>query len=316
MTNQINTVFRVCRQFLQVLKSLTLILSFSFSTLTVANSIIAIVDDEIITLDTISNQIKPNATKAAKMALVNRQIDLILQLKKVREIGIRPKPNAINIMLDNIATQNKLTRAQLKSSPEFDSIVDNITQNLALRGLKQYVLSGIEVNLTQAEIDTELAKNRSKVGNFNKQIKIAQILINSIDQSATLLQSKDELIKQFLIELSKKINNGTSFVSLAKLHSQDASYKNGGESRWLNPTKLPAALKSQLANLKLGQLSPPFLTEQGWRIIKIIKERDATDSQLAAIKSQLIQSQQNTYFKGWVKKLRKSAYIEIFGHKF
>ena len=293
---------------------LALVFTFSLNVLAVPNTIIAIVNDELITLDTISNDIEPSSTKAQKMALVDHQIDLVLQLEKIQEFGIKPKLSSINTMLSNIASQNGLTLMQLQANHQFDEIVENITQQLSLRGLKQLVLQKADISLTQAEIDAALAKNPSTSDNLNKQIKIAQIVINSIDQTDSLLQSKDDLITQFLIVLSDKINSGTSFSSLAKLHSQDPSYKNGGESGWLDENRLPAAFKQQLVNLQSGELSQPFQTKQGWRIIKIIDER-SVDNHLVAIKSQLIQSKKNTYFKNWVKALKKNAYIEIFDHK-
>ena len=293
---------------------LALVFTFSLNVLAVPNTIIAIVNDELITLDTISNDIEPSSTKAQKMALVDHQIDLVLQLEKIQEFGIKPKLSSINRMLSNIASQNGLTLMQLQANHQFDEIVENITQQLSLRGLKQLVLQKADISLTQAEIYAALAKNPSNSDNLNKQIKIAQIVINSIDQTDSLLQSKDDLITQFLIVLSDKINSGTSFSSLAKLHSQDPSYKNGGESGWLDENRLPAAFKQQLVNLQSGELSQPFQTKQGWRIIKIIDER-SVDNHLVAIKSQLIQSKKNTYFKNWVKALKKNAYIEIFDHK-
>ena len=293
---------------------LALVFTFSLNVLAVPNTIIAIVNDELITLDTISNDIEPSSTKAQKMALVDHQIDLVLQLEKIQEFGIKPKLSSINTMLSNIASQNGLTLMQLQTNHQFDEIVENITQQLSLRGLKQLVLQKADISLTQAEIDAALAKNPSTSDNLNKQIKIAQIVINSIDQTDSLLQSKDDLITQFLIVLSDKINSGTSFSSLAKLHSQDPSYKNGGESGWLDENRLPAVFKQQLLNLQSGELSQPFQTKQGWRIIKIIDER-SVDNHLVAIKSQLIQSKKNTYFKNWVKALKKNAYIEIFDHK-
>ena len=293
---------------------LALVFTFSLNVLAVPNTIIAIVNDELITLDTISNDIEPSSTKAQKMALVDHQIDLVLQLEKIQEFGIKPKLNSINRMLSNIASQNGLTLMQLQANDQFDEIVEHVNQQLSLRGLKKFILQKADISLTQAEIDVALAKNPSNSDNLNKQIIIAQIVINSIDQADSLLQSKDDLITQFLIVLSDKINSGTSFSSLAKLHSQDPSYKNGGESGWLDENRLPTAFKQQLVNLQSGELSPPFQTKQGWRIIKIIDER-SVDNHLVAIKSQLIQSKKNTYFKNWVKALKKNAYIEIFDHK-
>ena len=299
---------------MKALFALALTFTFSLNTLASPNSIIAIVNDEIITFDTISGEIKPSFTKAQKIELVDNQIDLMLQLEKIKIFGIKPKLSSVNTMLSNIASQNGLTLAQLQANNQFDEIVDNVSQRLSLRGLKEFVLQKADTNLTQAEIDTALAKNPSNSDNFNKQIKIAQIVINSVDQTDSLLQSKDSLIQQLLIELSDKINAGTSFSSLAKLHSQDPSYKNGGESIWLDENRLPAVFKQHLSQLKADELSPPFQTQQGWRVIKIIDKR-RVDNHLIAVKSKLIQSKKNSFFKNWVNELRKGAYIEIFDHK-
>jgi len=299
---------------MKALFALAITFTFSLNTLAAPNSIIAIVNDEIITFDTISDEIKPSFTKAQKIKLVDRQIDLALQLVKIEKFGIKPKLSSVNTMLSNIASQNGLTLVQLQANNQFDEIVDNVSQRLSLRGLKQFVLQKADTSLTQAEIDTALAKNPSNSDNFNKQIKIAQIVINSVDQTDSLLQSKDGLIQQLLIELSDKINAGTSFSSLAKLHSQDPSYKNGGESGWLDENRLPAVFKQHLSQLKADELSPPFQTQQDWRVIKIIDKR-RVDNHLIAVKSKLIQSKKNSFFKNWVKELRKGAYIEIFDHK-
>ena len=295
---------------------LTLVFTFSLNVVAAPNSIIAIVNDELITFDTISSELKPSTTKAQKLALVDRQIDLVLQLEQIQKFGIKPKLSSINTALSNIASQNSLTLMQLQSNPQFDEIVENINLQLSLRGLKQLILQKADIRLTQAEIDAELTKNPRNLDNLNKkkQIQIAQIVINSIDQTNSLLQSEDDLIKRFLIELSDKITSGTSFSKLAKLHSQDPSYKNGGKSEWLDEDRLPAIFKKQLANLKPGELSQPFQTKQGWRIIRIISMR-SVDTYLVAIKSQLIQSKKITHFKNWVKALRNNAYIEIFDHK-
>lgn len=288
--------------------------SISLNLSATPNSIIAIVGDELITFDAISAEIKPSFTKAQKIALVDSQIDLVLQLEKIKKFGIKPKLSSVNTMLSNIASQNGLTLTQLQANNQFDEIVENVSQRLSLKGLKQLVLQKAKIDLTPAEIDTALAKNPSNSESFNKQIKIAQIVISSIDQTDSLLQSKDGLIQQFLTELSDKINTGTSFSSLAKLHSQDPSYKNGGESGWLDENRLPAAFKQHLLQLEIGELSPSFQAGQGWRIVKIIDKR-SVDNHLIAIKSQLIQSKKNAFFKNWVKALRKDAYIEIFDYK-
>ncbi len=294
-------------------KYILLTLLFSLNALAAPNSIIAIVNDDVITFNSISNEIKKETTKEQKLALVNEQIDLNLQLQKIKELGIKPNKSSINTALNNVAVQNNITFAKLKSLAEFDQITKNINNQLSLRGLKQFVLKDNKIELSKNEINTALLKNPGN-GKLDDQIRIAQIAISSIDRTDSMIQSEDELIQNFLLDLVNKINNGESFSALAKLYSQDPSYKDGGESAWLNEDKLPEVFKHNLSKLKPGELSAPFKAGQGWRIIKIIDKRKV-DNNLALIKHTLMRNKQNAYFNNWVKKLRDKAYIEIFEHK-
>ena len=69
----------------------TLTFTFSLNTLATPNSIIAIVNDELITFDAISDEIKPSFTRAQKIELVDNQIDLMLQLEKIKKIRHQTK---------------------------------------------------------------------------------------------------------------------------------------------------------------------------------------------------------------------------------
>lgn len=293
---------------------LSLVFVLSLNALAVPNSIIAIVNDKVITFDTVSQDIKPNSTEEFKMQLVNHQIDLALQLQEIKKIGLEPKAASINATLSDIASKNKLTLIQLQSLDQFDDIVQDITNQLSLIGLKKFIVQKADTHLTAAEIEAALAKKPNKSNDLKEQVKIAQIAINSINQTNSLLQSQDEPIKQFLTDLSHKIRKGASFSDLAKLHSQDPSYKDGGESGWLMTDNLTPIFRKEIDKLSKGVLSKPFKVGKGWQIIKIIDTRKIAAS-IRIIKAKLIKEKQNTYFKDWVKTLRKAAYIEIFNHK-
>ena len=213
-------------------KFLLLALIVSLSSNAAPNSIIAIVNDFIITQDVLSGQDPKNN----KLDAVNQQIDILLQIDKAEQLGIKPKPVAINNMLKRVANQNSLTLEQLQKRPEFDDIMTNIQQKLSLNGLKELVTSKVKLVVTPAELDQALADNPSDMQTLETQIRIAQIAISSVEQTDSLLQSQDDLIKALLLDLSSQIQQGKSFAALAKLHSQDESYKNGGESDAANHT--------------------------------------------------------------------------------
>jgi peptidyl-prolyl cis-trans isomerase SurA len=286
---------------------LTLTLVFSLNALSASNSIIAIVNDSIITYDSIANQINKDTTKAQKLALVNQQIDIVLQKEKIQELGIRPKPETIDAMLVNIAKQNNLTLAQLQSNNQFGEIVERISQDLSFKDLQELVLQQGDITITQAEVDEALAINPASESSILKQIKIVQIVINTADKKL----SSPQLIKKHIAEINEQIKNSTSFSELAKQYSKDPVI----ESVWLEKNKLPELFQQQLSNLGLNETSAPFKVEQDWRIIKISAEQEV-DTHISNIKAQLLQAKRNAFFQAWVKTLRtKELYIDIFEHK-
>jgi peptidyl-prolyl cis-trans isomerase SurA len=291
---------------------LALVISLGVSS--APNSIVAIVNDHLITRDALNTQSDIKQSKESKLKTLNQQIDILLQIEKATQLGVKPKSSAINNMLSRVAKQNKLTLKQLQTRPEFGQIMDSIQQKLSLNGLRELISSKAKLSLSQVEIDQALKDNPAATQALEDQVRIAQIAISTIDKTDSLLQSQDDLIQEFLTDLASQIQQGASFSALAKLHSQDESYKDGGESDWLVQKRLPKAFMQALKPLKVQELSAPFKAGNGWRLIKVI-ERRQVNNHLKVIKSALIRQKKNLYFRNWTKKLRKDAYIEIFDHK-
>jgi peptidyl-prolyl cis-trans isomerase SurA len=295
-------------------KFLLLLLVVSLNSAATPNSIIAIVNDHLITRDAINTKSDAQKSKEGKLEAVNQQVDILLQMDKVKQLGVKPKPAAINNMLKRVASQNKLTLEQLQKRPEFGEIMASIQQQLSLNGLKELISSKAKLSISQAEIDQTIKDNPASGDDIETQIRIAQIAISSIDKTDSLLQSQDDLIQALLVDLSIQIKQGKSFSGLAKLYSQDESYKNGGESDWIIQKRLPKDFIKAIKALKVQELSAPFKAGNGWRLVKIIEKRQV-DNHLKTIKAALIRQKKNQYFSNWTKKLRKDAYIEIFDHK-
>lgn len=144
------------------MKILFTFLTLSLTTFAAPNSIIAIANDTVITMDSINAQVNKETTKKQKIALIEQQIDIALQKEKIQALGITPKPETINKTLEKVATQNGLTFEQLRANNQFDQITETITQNLSFMGLKQMVLQQVNINITEAEIDEMLTNNPKK----------------------------------------------------------------------------------------------------------------------------------------------------------
>ena len=67
-----------------------LILLFQLGVCFAANTIIAIVNDEVITLQSIEQQLNDANSLNEKIDIVEQQIDITLQIIKLRELGLNP----------------------------------------------------------------------------------------------------------------------------------------------------------------------------------------------------------------------------------
>ena len=167
---------------------------------------------------------------------------------------------------------------------------------------------------TAAEsIDIELLANPSPK-KFIRQIRISQIIVSEIDSTENSA-NLDDLLKQKLLNLIAKIQQGSSFSDIAKLHSQSPSYINGGLTNWLEYDKLPELYKEILTNLSKDEISKPFKINNNWHIIKISDDK-SLDPHIRMITNKLTNKNIDKYYQDWVKDLRKEAYIEIFEDKF
>ncbi len=280
-----------------------LALVFSFNALSTPNSIVAVVNDNVITYDSIAAQINKNTTKEEKLALINQQIDKLLQKEKIQALGIKPKPETINAMLLNIAKQNNLTLTQLRANNQFNEIVERVSEELSFKGLQELVLQQAKISITQAEIDKVLATNPPTANSLLKQIKLARVILD--------IDNTEGATEKHITEINKQIKAGISFAELSKKYSNNPIV----ESTWIERNKIPKSLQQQLSNLKPNEIPPPFKVEQGWLLVKITGEREF-DAHISNIKNQLLQSKRNAFFQTWVKTLRtKNLYIDIFEHK-
>ena len=273
-----------------------------------ANSIIAIVNEEVITLQSIEQQLNEANSLDEKIDIVEKQIEIALQMSKARELDLRPSQGDINGVLNQLAIDNDISMEQLQSYPQFPSLIQQITDRLSILNLQQSVTKDLNIELSADEINNCISNISDK---STKQIKIAQIIISQIENSDINIDSQEQAIRNFLKKLSDHISKGASFNAFAKLHSQHPSYANGGLSDWIfvnNPTI------EMLDLLEDGEISRIYNTNVGWAIAIKVDER-YIDANLENCKQKIIYQKAQRFYSNWLQGLRDSAYIEIFTDK-
>ena len=92
-----------------------------------SNTILAIVNNEVITTESFQNQLNIVNTFDQKMDLLSQQIDILLQIDMVKKLGIKPKNEEINGALIQLAINNSISLEEIKSHPQYVLFVQQIT---------------------------------------------------------------------------------------------------------------------------------------------------------------------------------------------
>ena len=280
---------------------LALIFLLSIGHVFAENIIIGVVNNSIITYNSLKTLLLKTDSKDHKVDIVNERINDILQLEKAKEFQIEAFSNDINLALFEISKSNNISLDQLQAYPEFLSLKTEVSERISILNLQRYITK--DVTIDENEAINICSKQTSE---SIKQIKIAQIIIS--ETGVENQNDKDIAIKTFLNKLSKHISKGASFEGFAKLHSQHSSYSNGGITDWIevnNPT-----LK-MLDSLKNNEVSEIYLTDFGFAIGIKLDERFVS-SNLKQCKEKLIYLEAEKFYSNWVHGLREEAFIKIY----
>jgi len=278
---------------------LALLFILSFGPVFSENIIIAVVNNTVITFNSLESLLIDVNSKDHKVDIINQRINDILQVNKAKELRVESSLNDVNLALVEISKSNNISLEELQAYPEFSSLKDEVSEKISILNLQSYITK--DVTIAENEAINICSKNYSSTV---KQIKIAQIIISKIEAK----NDQDIAIKAFLKKLSKHITKGASFEGFAKLHSQHSSYSNGGITDWIevdNPTV------TMLDLLKDNEVSKIYLTDYGFAIGIKLEERFVS-SNLKQCKEKLIYLKAEKFYSNWVNGLREKAFIKIY----
>ena len=269
------------------------------------NSIVALVNKNIITSQSFQSRLDEASTIDEKILIINEKIDLVLQEELINKMSLNASAQEIKNALEHIANNNDLNVIQITQLPNYQSILFDISKTLSIMNLKNSITKDLKFKTTDKEINLHCS-NKDEV-QLIKQIKIAEIIISSIGNSV-LKKNQDKEIKKFLTKLSDHISKGASFQAIAKLHSQDPSYFNGGLSDWKN---INNSSLMEIDKLQKNEVSKIFKGNNGWSIATKINER-YIDSNIERCKKELNTLKAEKYYLNYLKSYRDEAEIKIF----
>ena len=242
---------------------------------------------------------------------LERLIDIRLQIQEAKRLGIEASPEEVQEAIDNIKKKYMLTDETLKASLEkeglnFDEYKKRMSEQILISKLvSQQVRSKIVV--TDEEVNEFYNKHKGAFAS-EESYKLRQIFFKMPENSD---MKKD--LKEKASDIVARIRKGEDFSHLAQEFSEDPSGKNGGDLGYIQKEFLAKEFLDALSNMKIGDTSMPFWTEQGLNIIKLEDKKSAKTGKAIReeIKNKLLQAKFMKSYDRWLKDLRNGARIVI-----
>jgi peptidyl-prolyl cis-trans isomerase SurA len=192
----------------------------------------------------------------------------------------------IQQLIMQMGDQKKLEDFYEKSVVEIkEDMRTLIKEQLTAQRMQMTVVEGIEV--TPSEV-REYYENlpADSIPLISAEVELSQIV-----KFPELSDEAEQEVIAKLKELKERIENGTSFSSMAILSSEDpGSNKKGGEYQGIQRGVFVKEFEAVAFNLRKGEISDPFKTEFGYHIVQLLEKRgEELDLRHILIKPKLTQ---------------------------
>ena len=192
----------------------------------------------------------------------------------------------IQQLIMQMGDQKKLEDFYEKSVVEIkEDMRTLIKEQLTAQRMQMTVVEGIEVTPSEVREYYENLQEDS-IPLISAEVELSQIV-----KYPELSEEAEQEVSTKLEELKDRIENGTSFSSMAILYSEDpGSNKKGGEYQGIQRGVFVKEFEAIAFNLRKGEISNPFKTEFGYHIVQLLEKRgEELDLRHILIKPKLTQ---------------------------
>ena len=119
---------------------------------------------------------------------------------------------------------------------------------------------------------------------------------------------------QRLRGLKERIENGTPFGELARLHSDDGSAARGGELGWISPGDTVPPFERAIDQLKINEVSDPVRSDFGVHLIQVLERRseDLSNERQRLVARQALRARKaDEAYQEWVRQMRDRAFVNL-----
>jgi peptidyl-prolyl cis-trans isomerase SurA len=283
----------------------------------VVDRIIAIVNDDIITLKEVEQfvHVEKNRFKSVEDYLVGLKlreklgilIENTLIKQQAKKMKIDVSDREVREVVENIKKQHLITEEELKEQLKRENLsYDEFLKGIRITLLRNKVLARVitpEVNLTEKALKDYYDSHFDEF--TEEELHLQQIFISGLRED-----SKERA--DFVYD---SLSKGIPFEELAKQYSDDPSGKYGGDVGYVKKEELIPEIREAIKDLREGSYARTIQSRYGFHILKLVnrKKGDIIPFEKAKeeIKRRLIMEESEKRYKDFIDKLKRSSYIEV-----
>jgi len=250
------------------------------------NSIVAIVNDNVITLVELEEEIKaikmqlaqqrvqmPSDEQLVKQVL-ERLILTRIQLELAQQRHLDVDDESLNNAISNVANGNgmdimQFRRALESSGMPFVEYRERIRKEMIISRLQQRQVYR-KINVTDQEIADFLA-NQELRDRTNEEYRLQHLLLVVPEAASGETIQK---IKSRAEDIMSQLNSGADFAQMAIANSDGQQALEGGDLGWRKLAEIPSIFAEFITKMKVGELSNIVRSPSGFHIIKLAEKRD------------------------------------------
>ena len=204
-----------------------------------------------------------------KMLMAQSEIDSIF----VDDAEVNQNLNRrMSVMAQQFGGESEIERAYGKSIAQIRAeIFDNIKEQLTIQRMQGELTADIKV--TPSEVKKFFREiPRDSLPYFSTEVSLAQIV-----KEAKPGKLQKDKVRNLMLEIRTRIENGESFDALAKQYSQDpGSAARGGQLGFYGRGELAPEFEAAAFSMKPGGISMPVETQFGFHLIQLQEKRGNT----------------------------------------
>ena len=208
--------------------------------------------------------------------LENFLVDKLLVAEAELDTLIDVTPSQVNQRMDQqlamyvsyMGTEKAVEEYFKKSFVEIKSEMrDGIRNQLLSQQMREKIVKDVTVTPSEVRYNFRNLKN-DEIPTLPTQYEYAQITFQP-----TVELEEDNRIKSKLRDIKKRIEDGSSFATMAVLYSEDGSAKDGGVIGYLGRAELDPTYAAAAFNLKDDKISNVVRSAFGFHIIQLVDKK-------------------------------------------